>query len=114
MRTQVLQLLGRCNGATCGPTDFFLIQRTGVKTERVEARPIVRTARAVGGVEHDEAMLTIVTVRSDGYIDELFVNKTGQHVKKGEPLFRLYSSQIQLAQSDLIVAMRTGGPEDRS
>jgi Cu(I)/Ag(I) efflux system membrane fusion protein len=82
------------------------IQRTGVKTERVEARPIVRTVRAVGRVEHDEALLTIVTVRSDGYIEELFVNKTGQHVKKGEPLFRLYSSQIQLAQSDLIVAMR--------
>ena len=74
------------------------IQRTGVKTEKVEARPIVRTVRAVGRVEHDEALLTIVTVRSDGYIEELFVNKTGQHVKKGEPLFRLYSPQIQLAQ----------------
>ena len=85
------------------------IQRTGVKTEKVEARPIVRTVRAVGRVEHDEALLTIVTVRSDGYIEELFVNKTGQHVEEGEPLFRLYSSQIQLAQSDLIVAMRTEG-----
>ena len=85
------------------------IQRTGVKTEKVEARPIRRSVRAVGRVEHDEALLTIVTVRSDGYIEELFANKTGQHVKKGEPLFRLYSSQIQLAQSDLIVAIRTEG-----
>ena len=96
------------------------IQRTGVKTEKVEARPIVRTVRAVGRVEHDETLLTIVTVRSDGYIEELFVNKTGQHVEKGEPLFRLYSSQIQLAQSDLIVAMRntegrrTGPEADKS
>ena len=85
------------------------IQRTGVKTEKVEARPIVRSVRAVGRVEHDETLLTIVTVRSDGYIEDLFVNKTGQHVEKGEPLFRLYSSQIQLAQADLIVAMRTEG-----
>jgi Cu(I)/Ag(I) efflux system membrane fusion protein len=85
------------------------IQRTGVKTERVEARPIVRTVRAVGRVEHDEALLTIVSLRTDGFIEELFVNKTGQHVKKGEPLFRLYSSQIQLAQSDLIVAMHAQG-----
>jgi Cu(I)/Ag(I) efflux system membrane fusion protein len=96
------------------------IQRTGVRTEKVEARPIVRTVRAVGRVEHDETLLTIVTVRSDGYIEELFVNKTGQHVEKGEPLFRLYSSQIQLAQSDLIVAMRntegrrTGPEADKS
>jgi Cu(I)/Ag(I) efflux system membrane fusion protein len=60
-------------------------------------------------VEHDETLLTIVSLRTDGFIEDLFVNKTGQHVKKGEPLFRLYSSQIQLAQSDLIVAMHAQG-----
>ena len=51
--------------------------------------------RAVGRVEHDEALLTIVAMRSDGYIEDLFVNKTGQHVIKGDPLFRVYSPQIQ-------------------
>ena len=70
------------------------IQRTGVKTEKVEARPIVRTVRAVGRIEHDESLLTIVAIRTDGFIEELFVSKTGQHVKLGEPLFRLYSPQI--------------------
>jgi Cu(I)/Ag(I) efflux system membrane fusion protein len=94
------------DGAGTVKVSLDKIQRTGVKTEKVEARPIIRSVRAVGRVEHDETLLTIVTVRSDGYIEDLFVNKTGQHVKKGEPLFRLYSSQIQLAQSDLIVAMR--------
>ena len=85
------------------------IQRTGVKTEKVEARPIVQPVRAVGRVEHDETLLTIVSMRSDGYIEDLFVNKTGQHVKKGDPLFRVYSPQIQQAQTDLIVAMRAQG-----
>jgi membrane fusion protein, copper/silver efflux system len=85
------------------------IQRTGVKTAKVDARPIGRSVRAVGRVEHDETLLTIVSLRTDGFIEDLFVNKTGQHVKKGEPLFRLYSSQIQLAQSDLIVAMHAQG-----
>ena len=59
------------------------IQRTGVKTEKVEARPIVQPVRAVGRVEHDETLLTIVSMRSDGYIEDLFVNKTGQHVQEG-------------------------------
>jgi Cu(I)/Ag(I) efflux system membrane fusion protein len=85
------------------------VQRSGVNTAKVEARPIGRSVRAVGKVDHDETLLTIVTVRSDGYIEDLFVNKTGQHVRKGEPLFRFYSPQIQLAQSDLIVAMRAAG-----
>ena len=91
------------------------IQRSGVRTEKVGARQIQRSVRAVGRIEHDETLLTIVTLRTDGFIEELFVNKTGQHVMKGEPLFRVYSPQIQSAQTDLIVAMRargrTTGPE---
>lgn len=81
------------------------IQRSGVRTERAEARTIIRPVRAVGAVEHDESRLTIVTVRSDGFIEDLFVSKTGQHVHAGEPLFRIYSADIQSAQIGLIVAM---------
>jgi Cu(I)/Ag(I) efflux system membrane fusion protein len=65
--------------------------------------------RAVGTVTHDETRLTIVTMRSEGYIEDLFVNKTGQHVHVGEPLFRVYSPDIQRAQIDVIVAMRAIG-----
>jgi len=92
------------------------IQRIGVRTETVDQQVIVRPVRGVGRVEHDESRLTIVTMRSDGYIEELFVNKTGQHVRAGDPLFRVYSPEIQRAQIDLIVAVGAGqrgagGPE---
>jgi len=90
------------------------IQRSGVKTETIEARKLTRAVRAPGMVDHDESLLTIVTVRSDGYVEDLYVDKTGQHVKAGEPLFRFYSPQIQLAQVDLIVAMRAQGRLDSS
>ena len=85
------------------------VQRIGVRTEKVQARAIIHTIRAVGRVEHDESLLTIVALRTDGFIEDLFVNKTGQHVHKGEPLFRVYSPQIQGAQTDLIVAVRALG-----
>src|SRR6516165_1511058 len=85
------------------------IQRSGVRTEVIDARTIIEPVRAVGTVTHDETRLTIVTMRSDAYIEELFVNKTGQHVNAGDPLFRAYSSEIVLAQVDL----RNGGPEQR-
>ncbi len=88
------------------------IQRSGVRTESVKARPISSTVRGVGLVQHDESKLWIVTVRSDGYVEELFVNKTGQRVEKGQPLFRFYSPQIQLAQVDLLVAKRGQGRRD--
>ena len=82
------------------------LQRSGVRTELVERRVIVQPIRAVGTVKMDERGLTIVTMRSDGYIEDLFVNTTGQTVRRGEPLFRVYSPQIQQAQIDLMVAMR--------
>jgi membrane fusion protein, copper/silver efflux system len=83
------------------------VQRSGVRTEKVDARLVVRPVRAVGTVMHDESRLTVVTMRSDGFIEDLFVSRTGQHVHAGEPLFRVYSADIQRAQIDLIVAMGT-------
>jgi Cu(I)/Ag(I) efflux system membrane fusion protein len=81
------------------------VQRSGVRTEAVEPRVIVRPVRAVGTVMHDESRLTIVTMRSDGFVEELFVSRTGQHVRSGEPMFRVYSPDIQRAQIDLLTAM---------
>ena len=83
------------------------VQRSGVRTEAAQARVIVRPVRAVGTVKHDETRLTVVTMRSEGYVEQLFVSKTGQHVRAGEPLFRVYSPEIQRAQIDLMVAMRS-------
>jgi membrane fusion protein, copper/silver efflux system len=80
------------------------IQRSGVRTQTVEARVIMRPVRAVGTVKYDERRLSVVTMRSEGYVEDLFVNTTGQFVSEGEPLFRVYSKEIQLAQIDLTIA----------
>src|SRR3989454_1000187 len=83
------------------------VQRSGVRTEAVEARVVMRPVRAVGTVLHDESRLTVVTMRSDGFVEDLFVSRTGQHVHAGQPLFRVYSAEIQRAQIDLVVATGT-------
>jgi Cu(I)/Ag(I) efflux system membrane fusion protein len=83
------------------------VQRSGVRTEAVEARVVMRPIRSIGTVMHDESRLTVVTTRSDGFVEDLFVSRTGQHVHAGEPLFRVYSADIQRAQIDLLIAMGT-------
>ena len=85
------------------------VQRSGVRTEAAEARVLTRPVRAVGSVAIDERRATIVTMRSDGYVEDLFVNTTGQIVRAGEPLFRVYSPDIQQAFSDLLVAKSWSG-----
>jgi membrane fusion protein, copper/silver efflux system len=83
------------------------VQRSGVRTEAVETRVIIQPVRAIGTAKRDETRLTIVTTRSDGFIEDLFVSRTGQHVRAGEPLFRIYSPDIQRTQVDLMVAVRS-------
>jgi Cu(I)/Ag(I) efflux system membrane fusion protein len=81
------------------------VQRSGVRTGPVEARVLAQPVRAVGTVAVDERRLTVVALRSDAYVEDLFVNATGQSVRAGEPLFRVYSPAIVSAQVDFQVAM---------
>lgn len=85
------------------------VQRSGVRTESAEVRKVTRPVRGVGTVKFDERRLTVVALRAEGYIEDLFVNATGQAVHIGEPLFRVYSKDIQIAQADLISAAGVKG-----
>jgi membrane fusion protein, copper/silver efflux system len=84
------------------------IQRSGVRTEPAQSLVLVQPVRAVGAVAIDERRLTVVSMRSEGYVEDLFVDTTGQTVRKGEPLFRVYSPDIQQALADLLVVSGRG------
>jgi multidrug efflux pump subunit AcrA (membrane-fusion protein) len=101
---------------SCGKTikvSLEKVQRSGVRTEMVQKRVIDVLVRAVGTVMHDESRITVVAVRSEGYIEELFVSKTGEHVHAGQPLFRIYSPDIQKAQIDLLYGLGQDGTAQR-
>src|SRR5947208_9625147 len=82
------------------------IQRSGVRSEKVQLRTVVRPIRAPGTVRIDERKLTVVTLRAEGYIEELHVNATGETVKAGTPLFRLYSAPLVQAQLEYALAVK--------
>ncbi len=82
------------------------IQRSGVRSEKVQLRSVVRPIRALGTVRIDERKLTVVTLRAEGYIEELHVNATGETVKAGAPLFRLYSAPLVQAQLEYALAVK--------
>lgn len=78
------------------------VQRTGVRTEKASPRVLVRSVRGVGTVTIDETRQTVVSMRAETFIEDLFVDATGKQVRAGEPLFRAYVPEIQKAQADLI------------
>jgi Cu(I)/Ag(I) efflux system membrane fusion protein len=90
------------------------VQRAGVRAEAAEMRPLVREIRAPAVARLDERTLRIVSLRSDGFIEKLYVIETGRAVRAGEPLFRVYSSQIVNAEIDYHTAVGAAsrGPRD--
>lgn len=89
------------------------VQRSGVRSERASIRKIERHVRAPGIAKPDERSLRVVSLRSDGFIEKLYVNESGRHVQAGEPLFRVYSPDVVSAQVDFRTSSIAGrGPND--
>ena len=85
------------------------VQRSGVRTAPAEMRRISRSIRAPGVAKIDERTMRTVALRTDGFIEKLYVSETGRHVKAGEPLFRVYSPLMVNAQVDFRIAISSPG-----
>ncbi|MBA2687134.1 MAG: efflux RND transporter periplasmic adaptor subunit [Gemmatimonadaceae bacterium] len=78
----------------------------GVTFGIVELRPISREIRTVGTVMVNESRLAKVAPKFSGYIERLFVNFSGQPVKRGQALAAVFSPELLAAQQELLVAYR--------
>lgn len=80
------------------------MQSIGVQTGTVEYQQLSDEIRATGTVDTDERLLSYVQVRFPGYIRKVFANATYQYVKKGEPLFTIYSPDLVATQQEYLLA----------
>jgi len=76
------------------------IQRAGVRVAEVESRSLARDVRAVGTVQFDERKQTVVSTKYEGWIEQLLVDATGTMVRRGQPLARVYSPELVVAQQE--------------
>jgi len=81
-------------------------RRIGVTYAPVIMAPLAREVRTVGQVTFDETRLTSVSPKIDGWVEQLYVNFTGQFVRRGDPLFSIYSPMLVTAQEELVLAKR--------
>jgi RND family efflux transporter MFP subunit len=82
-------------------------QLIGVRTAPVERSALTRAIRTVGTVEYDETRLSDVNLKLEGWIRDLHVDYTGRLVRKGEPLFTLYSPELVTTQNEYLLALKT-------
>ncbi len=85
--------------------DPVVVQNIGVRTALVEERPLSRTIRTVGIVAYDEKRVTQVQSKAEGWIEKLYIDFTGQYVRRDEILLEIYSPQLVSTQEEYLVAL---------
>jgi hypothetical protein len=79
-------------------------QLLGIRSEPVTAGVSGGTLRTVGRVAVDERRREVVQTKFEGYVEKLYVNFTGELVRRGQPLLAIYSPELVAAQKEYLVA----------
>jgi len=81
-------------------------QLIGVRTIEVKREILVREVRTTAQITADETKIAHVHVKINGFIEQVFVDYIGQMVKKGQPLFTIYSPDLVSTQEEYLIAKR--------
>ncbi|MDQ6963219.1 MAG: efflux RND transporter periplasmic adaptor subunit [Mariprofundaceae bacterium] len=82
-----------------------VIQNIGVRTTKAVTKNISRDVHTIGRVTYDEQRVTRLHPKIDGWIEELFVQKTGDKVSKGDMLLAIYSPQLVASGEEYLLAL---------
>ncbi len=94
-------------------------RRIGVTYAPVVLGPLATEIRTVAQVTFDETRVKAISPKIDGWVEELYVNYTGQPVQQGQALLSIYSPMLVSAQQELLLARQLtadvagGTPEAR-
>ena len=89
--------------------DPVVVQNMGLRLQHIERGSLFHHIRTVGEVEVAEDEISVVNLRYSGWIERIWVEETGQAVRRGEKLFSIYSPELVAAQKEYLLAVNTGG-----
>ena len=82
-------------------------QLIGLRTAPVTKGSIGATWRTVARIQVDPTRVRQTNVKVDGFVERIYVDFVGQAVRKGQPLFALYSPSLLAAQNEYLLALQT-------
>jgi Cu(I)/Ag(I) efflux system membrane fusion protein len=82
-------------------------QLIGLTTAPVTAGPVGGSWRTVGRVAVDETRVSHINVKVPGFVERTYANFVGKTVRKGDPLFAVYSPELLSAQEEYLLSVRT-------
>ncbi|HET9177681.1 MAG TPA: efflux RND transporter periplasmic adaptor subunit [Terriglobia bacterium] len=85
------------------------LQSIGVTSGEVVLRELTDEIRAAGNVAVDERRQAYVQTRFSGWITKVYADATYQYVRKGQPLFTIYSPQLVTTEQEYLLARKNSG-----
>ena len=80
-------------------------QLIGVRIGTAEITAGADTLRTTGKVAIDETRVSHVHSRTEGWIDKVYADFTGDVVRKGQPLLTLYSPELLASQQEYLLSI---------
>jgi RND family efflux transporter MFP subunit len=85
--------------------DPVQVQNIGVVSTKAEIADIARYSRTVGILDFNADNITWLNTKFEGWIEKVHVNYVGDEVKKGQPLFEIYSPELVTTQEEYLRAL---------
>jgi membrane fusion protein, copper/silver efflux system len=107
----LLGLLGMCRAqerSALAPIELNPERRQliGVRVATVQDKQVSDLLRATGTVEADERREVYVQTRFAGWIEKVYADQTYQYVKRGQPLFSIYSPDLLSTEEEYLLAVK--------
>jgi RND family efflux transporter MFP subunit len=82
------------------------MQSIGVKLGTAQFRQVEGELRVTGTVDADERRIAYVQTRFSGWIRKVYADATYQYVRKGQPLFTIYSPDLVTTEQEYLLARK--------
>jgi len=90
-------------------TTIYVPEKTaamlGLTFDKVEIRELSKEIIGPTLISFDETRVFKLTPKVNGWIEELFVNQTGQYVNKGDPVAKIFSPELYAAKAEYLSAL---------
>ncbi|MDX8402523.1 MAG: efflux RND transporter periplasmic adaptor subunit [Mariprofundaceae bacterium] len=85
--------------------DPTVVQRMGVRVARAEMREAATELTTMGRVTWDESRIVRLHPKVEGWVEHLFVSRTGERVKKDAMLLAMYSPRLVSTEEEYLLAL---------
>ena len=81
-------------------------QLINLKVVEVSDQHVMKNIHTVGTLQYDETTVAKIHSKIEGWIDKVYVDYTGRLVRKGQPLFSIYSPELVATQQEYLLALK--------